>query len=59
MGLLFGESWAAFSKLCGIRGNFKRFLGQRWMEDADSPPFVKCFFEGWAPFKVASKRGKP
>jgi hypothetical protein len=31
MGLLFGESWAAFSKLCGIRGNFKRFLGQRWM----------------------------
>jgi hypothetical protein len=31
MSLLFGKSWGAFSKLCGIRGNFKRFLGQRGM----------------------------
>jgi hypothetical protein len=31
MGKLFGAEWAEFSKLCGIRGNFKRFLGQRGM----------------------------
>ncbi len=31
MGSLFGAEWADFSKLCGIRRNFKRFLGQRGM----------------------------
>ena len=31
MGLLFGESWAAFYKLCGIRPEFKRFFRQRGM----------------------------
>ena len=29
MGLLFGSYWAEFYKLCGIRENFKSFLGQR------------------------------
>src|SRR6266498_3295724 len=29
MRFLFGEFWGNFSKLCGIRRNFKRFLGQR------------------------------
>jgi len=31
MGLLFGSWWADFYKLCGIRENFKSFLGQRGM----------------------------
>ena len=31
MGLLFGKTWAAFAKLCRIRGNFKGFLSERGM----------------------------